>query len=625
MTDLPLIPRKQLFGNFDYSKPKISPSGDLLAYLAPNEQGVINVWVRSVAKKDAKMITNDQNRGIQDYFWQGDNQHILYLQDKGGDKNWHLFQTHIVNSRTRNLTPFDKVQTKILFYNPFLSNNKIIIGLNKDNLRVHDAYLLDIEEGEITLKAKNAGTITQFCSDHNFEVRAALKVNTDGSHTVLTRENEKSDWEDLTSLSIEDQKCYIIGFHPNNTALWLVSSSGCNTKRLLQIDLKTKKKTILFEDENYDVAKIILHPSTQKIQAVGTHTDYFKWTFLDPEMKTEFDNFEKTDKGMIKIVSRDNKNRYWTISYLEDTHPPKYYLYDSQIKKLTFLFDSKKNLKKYKLAKTTPFSFYARDNMLIHGYYTLPPVSRKNFPTIILVHGGPYLRDTWGFNPVVQWLSNRGYAVFQINYRGSTGYGKKYMNAAKKEWGGRMHSDLIDAKKWAIKNKIADSKRVAIMGTSYGGYAALVGLTFTPKEFCCAVSYMGPSSLISLIKSFPPYMSSLRYITKVFIGDPIKDKQFLMSRSPLFKVDQIRAPILIAQGANDHIVSQKESDQIVQAIRKRNNLKVEYLLFPDEGHEFVKPQNRLKCFAATEEFLLQYLGGRFEPVQKDEDWQDVRN
>ena len=326
----------------------------------------------------------------------------------------------------------------------------------------------------------------------------------------------------------------------------------------------------------------------------------------------DFDNIGGIHQGDFFIISRDNADTTWVVAFTVDNGPVPFYAYDRKSQKATFLFDNQPELNKYTLATIEPISFTSRDGLTIHGYLTLPQGEQKtDLPMVLNVHGGPWGRDAWGYRPDAQWFANRGYACLQVNFRGSTGYGKNFLNAGDREWGRNMHNDLVDAVQWAIDKGITDPKKVAIFGGSYGGYAALVGATFTPDLFCCAVDIVGPSNLNTLIRTIPPYWSTFRATFHKRVGNPDTEEEFLNSRSPLFRVDQIKIPILIGQGANDPRVKQAESEQIVEAMKSKG-IDYEYMLFPDEGHGFAKPENRLKFYAAAEKFLAKYLGGRYE-------------
>jgi dipeptidyl aminopeptidase/acylaminoacyl peptidase len=606
-----LIPRKVLLGNPVKTSPQISPDGTRMAYLAPVDD-VLNVWVGTIGGEDYAPVTKDTDRGIRFYLWAKDNKHILYIQDVGGNENWRLYATNLETQETRDLTPFEGVQTQVIDLDKHFPN-ELIIGMNKDNPRVHDVYHLDLTSGELTQVAKNPGNVAGWVTDTNFKVRAALAMTPDGGRALLLRDDEQSDWRTiLTWIPDDAENSFPVSFTQDGQSMYLVDARNSNTGRLVKMDLATGETSVIAEDAQYDVSNVLVDPDNYTIQAVAFNRDRVEWIVLDESIKLDFDTIREISRGNFAVTSRDNADRTWIISFSRDDGPVAFYAYDRQTRKVTFLFDNQPDLNKYTLATMEPISFTSRDGLTIHGYLTLPPKTEgKNLPLVLNVHGGPQARDNWGYNPEAQWLANRGYASLQVNYRGSTGYGKEFLSAGDREWGGKMHDDLVDAVQWAIKQGIADPQKVAIYGGSYGGYAALVGATFTPDLFCCAVDIVGPSNLITLLRSVPPYWSALLVSLYRRVGNPDTDEEFLKSRSPLFKVDQIKIPMLIAQGANDPRVKQAESEQIVEAMKKRG-IDYEYMLFPDEGHGFAKPENRLKFYAAAEKFLAKHLGGRFE-------------
>jgi dipeptidyl aminopeptidase/acylaminoacyl peptidase len=412
----------------------------------------------------------------------------------------------------------------------------------------------------------------------------------------------------------------VASFTPDDRGLWLISSVGANAARLLEVDLEAGTQRVLAEDAQYDVGGILRHPRTRHLQAVRFTRARSEWTVLDRSMDADFEALGKVRGGDWSVVSRDLEDETWIVAYLEDAAPVHYFVWDRVHRQATLLFLNRRRLTEYTLAPMEPISFPARDGMLLHGYLTAPagqPAS--GLPAVVLVHGGPWVRDTWGLDNEVQWLANRGYAVLQINYRGSTGYGKDYLNAGDREWGAKMSSDLLDGKGWMVARGIADPARVGIMGGSYGGYAVLAALAFTPEEFACGVDIVGPSSLATLIESIPPYWTTAKATFDKRMGRLETERAFLESRSPLHHAHAIRRPLLIAQGANDPRVKQTESDQIVAAMRGKQ-LEVLYLLFPDEGHGFARPENQRKFIAAVEPFLARHLGGRVELPAEDERW-----
>ena len=607
----PLIPREVLFGNPDKVSPKISPDGQRLAYIAP-DQDVLNVWVRTVGKNDDRAVTQDRGRGIRWFFWAQNNDQILYGQDKGGDENWRLYSVNPKTNKTRDLTPFDDVQARIIAVDPKFPN-EILVALNNRDPQLHDVHRLDLRTGNLTLAAKNTEGFIGWDADHNFEIRAGVKTMPDGSNVLMVRDTADSAWRTLTNWGIEDAMTSgTVSFTPDNKGLFILSSTGSDTEQLREIDLATGKEKLLHADKTADVAGVFAHPTRHNIQAVSYNKDRRSWEVLDQSVKADFEAIERLHDGDFGFINRDNADKTWLVYFVNDDGPVHYYAYDRDTKKGTFLFTNRKEMEGLTLSNMKPISFKARDGLVLHGYLTAPNgIAPKNLPTVLLVHGGPWYRDSWGYNPMVQWLTNRGYAVLQVNFRGSTGYGKEFVNAADKEWGGKMHDDLIDGVNWIVKRGVADPKRIAIFGGSYGGYATLVGLTFTPEVFCCGVDIVGPSNLITFMNTIPPYWKPWEPVWWTRVGDPVKDAEFLKSRSPLFKVDQITKPLLIGQGANDPRVKKSESQQIVAAL-KANGKVVEYVEYPDEGHGFARPENRLDFFAKAEKFLADHAGGRYE-------------
>jgi dipeptidyl aminopeptidase/acylaminoacyl peptidase len=446
-------------------------------------------------------------------------------------------------------------------------------------------------------------------------VRVAQAPTADGGMQVRYRTDDKADWKPAITWGIEDADGRVIGFTADGKSLWLESSAGRDTLSVVKHDLESGKEELIASDPHADAGQVLFNPLTFEVEAVAFNRERVHWKAIDPKVADDLKVLQEGAPGELSVVNRDRDLQKWVVSYQADVHPADYYLYDRGAKKLTHLFASRPELAKYKLAPMKPVVLRSRDGLELVSYLTLPVgVEAEKLPLVLMVHGGPWARDSWGFDPQAQWLANRGYAVLSVNYRGSTGFGKKFLHAGDREWAGKMHEDLIDAVNWAVKEGIADPKRVAIFGGSYGGYAALVGATFTPEVFACAVDIVGPSNLVTLLKSIPPYWAPMRKLFSVRVGDIEKEEEFLKSRSPLFKADRIRIPMLIAQGANDPRVKQAESEQIVEAIRSAGK-PVEYLVFPDEGHGFARPENRLKFYAAAEEFLAKYLGGgRVEPA-----------
>lgn len=612
----PLIPRSVLFGNPERLLPQVSPDGLKLAYLAPDE-GVLNVWVRTIGKQDDRPVTQDRTRPIRRFYWRGDSEHILHLQDVGGDENWRLFQTDLATRKTRDLTPYDSVQTQVIAVDPKFPS-EILVAWNNRDRRYHDAYRLNLVTGRPTLVARNPGDVTEWISDNRLRVRAATATLPDGGTVFRARTENGADWRVVRHEGSDETFPTVEGFTPDDRGLWLLSSVDANSARLVRVDLATRKSTAIAGDSIFDATDILVHPSRRTLQAVQFTRQRSEWEVVDTAIKDDLDALKAVRDGDFSIDSRDLADRTWIVTYVVSDGPVAYYLYRRATRQATLLFVHRPKLQQYTLAKMDPISFKARDGLQLYGYMTLPVKAEpKNLPMVLLVHGGPWGRDVWGYNRDVQWLANRGYAVLQVNFRGSAGFGKAYLNAGDREWAGKMHTDLLDAKAWAVDQGYADPARICIYGGSYGGYATLVGLTFTPREFACGVDVVGPSNLVTLLQTIPPYWASFRAVFYKRVGRLGEEDEFLRSRSPLFRADSIQAPLLIVQGANDPRVKKSESDQIVAAMRK-NRQPVTYIVFPDEGHGFAKPENNLRFCAAAEPFFAKYLGGRAEPPSSDE-------
>ncbi|ABF40931.1 peptidase S9, prolyl oligopeptidase [Candidatus Koribacter versatilis Ellin345] len=608
-----LIPRSVLFGNPERADPQISPDGKQLAYLAP-VNGVLNVWVRTLGKTDDRAVTSDTNRGIRNFIWQYDDQHLLYLQDAGGDENWRLYQTDIATKQTKDLTPFDKVRVDIVAYS-WKTPDAILVQMNQRDPKVFDVHRVDLKTGKVTLDTQNPGDVASWQADNSLEVRAAQVSTDDGGTIIRVRNDVKSPWRDLMKWGPDETFGGVGGFTPDNRSLWVMTSLDANAARLLEIDIASGKQKVVSEDPQFDVRATINNPKTNALEAISYAKDKTDYIFVDPKVKSDFAVLSKVHDGEIDSLSQSLDDNRWIVGYISDDAPEYWYLYDRPTQKATLLFSNRPQLEKYKLSKMQPIEYTARDGMKLYGYLSTPAgMEAKNLPMVVFVHGGPWGRDEWGYNRYAQWLANRGYAVLQVNFRGSTGYGKKYVNAGDRQWAGSMHTDLLDGKDWVVKQGIADPAKVCIMGGSYGGYATLAGVTFAPDAFACGVDIVGPSNLNTLLKTIPPYWSTILSTFHKRMGD---SEAVLTSQSPLFKADQIKVPLLIGQGKNDPRVNVAESNQIVAAMRK-NNKPVEYYIFPDEGHGFAKPTNNMAFNAASEEFLAKYLGGRAEPPSEAE-------
>jgi dipeptidyl aminopeptidase/acylaminoacyl peptidase len=608
----PLIPRTVLFGNPEKASVRLSPDGNHLAYCAP-VNGLLNIWVKTVGKNDDKAITNDTKRGIYNFSWAPNGKQLLYVQDNDGDENYQLFALDINTLEIKNFTLFEKVKAQIINLDKNYPN-ELLMAMNKENPKFFDVYHLDLIAGTLTLVAKNPGNITAWIAGNQMEIVGALQTDNDGSQTLLVRNNNNDAWRTLLKVGFEDtlkDELYsgILGFSKDDSLIYLNTSLGFNARSLIALNVKTGEQKTIATDEVYDIDHVIFNAITYEPDIVSWRKDRLDYKVINPALEEDFNRMQSHSTGELYIIQKTYDGQKWLIGFTHDTKSFEYYLYDFSTKQLTFLFYQRPELNNYMLASQEPISFTARDGLTIHGYITYPAnTKRTDLPIVLLVHGGPFMRDVWGYNSAVQLIANRGYACLQVNYRGSSGYGKKFLAAGNQEWGGKMQNDLVDAVQWAINEKIADPKKIAIYGGSYDGYAALVGATFTPDLFCCAVDVCGPTNLMTVLKSLPPYWSLAQWETRI---GKLTDEGFLKSRSPLYKIDQIKIPLLIAHGANDVRVTQAESDQLIQALKEKS-LEYEYLVFPDEGHGLALPKNRFVFYTALEKFLAKHLGGHYE-------------
>jgi dipeptidyl aminopeptidase/acylaminoacyl peptidase len=618
----PLIPRKVFFDNPDKTLVRLSPNGEYLSYLAP-VNGVLNVWVTPRTDLGAaKPVTKDTFRGIRFYDWAHTNEHILYIQDKNGDENWRIYAVNLTTEETKDLTPYEGVQARIEKTSRHFSS-EILASMNDRQAQFHDLYRLNITTGERTLLLQN-DHFAGFDCDDQFQLRVVAQMTEDGG-MQLQKPTSEGGWELFQEIPSEDMlTTSSIGFDQSGKRLYMADSRERDTSALYILDMETGVRTLLAEDPRADLEEVVIHPTEKTVQAASFNYERSHWLVLDPAMETHLTHLESVDRGEVRIASRTLDDLYWVVVYLKDDGPRHYYLYHCTTQEASFLFTDRKELQDQPLSRMHAVVIPSRDGMNLVSYYTLPPsygeaiVPDKPLPMVLSVHGGPWGRDGWGFNPFHQWLANRGYATLSVNFRASTGFGKAFANAGDKEWGAKMHDDLVDAVNWAIQAGIADPDKVAILGGSYGGYATLVGLTFTPELFVCGVDIVGPSNLITLLETVPPYWKPMFKLFSTRVGDPTTEegRELLKARSPLTYAERIQRPLLIAQGANDPRVKQAESDQIIQAMQEKA-IPVTYALYPDEGHGFARPENWLSFTAVTEAFLADVLGGRCEPVGTD--------
>lgn len=606
---VPIIPLKDFFKNPEKAWFTLSPNGKKLAWLAPWKSR-LNIFVKDIKTGKTLRITADTKRDIPGYYWVG-NEHIAYIHDFGGDENYHTFCAAVDGSGTKDLTPFKNTRTELL---DDLENDDshILIEMNRRNPQIFDVYKVDIISGKLEMVAKNPGNISGWMTDNNGKIRIAVAL--DGiKNVILYRKNEKDKFKPIIKtdfktlfnplfFDFDNQKIYVsTNIKRDKCAIYLFNPE------------RSKLENLIFEHPEVDVSALLRSKKRKIITGAGYYTDKMHLVFFDKKREKIQNFIEKNLKGYsLAVTSRDKaENKYIIRTYSDKSHGAAYLL-DYPTMKLQKIAEVSPWINEKQMAEMKPVSFTSRDGLKINGYLTLPPFGKQmNIPVVIHPHGGPSSRDLWGFDPEVQFLANRGIAVMQINYRGSTGYGKNFWQAGFKQWGKRMQNDLTDAVYWLEKKGIADPKRVAIYGGSYGGYATLAGLAFTPDIYACGVDYVGPANLFTLLKTIPPYWELARTRMYKMIGDPVKDKKLLRAVSPVFHAQNIKAPLFIAQGARDPRVNKNESDQMVEALRKQGT-KVEYMVKENEGHGFSNEENRFDFYRAMEKFFAEHLGTRSE-------------
>jgi dienelactone hydrolase len=634
-----LIPRKVLFGNPDRTSPSLSPCGTHLAYIAPHQE-VLNIWLRSAGVASDRPLTRDTASGIRHFFWAHNATQIIYMQDQDGDENYRLYVIDIASNDVRCLTPPDpnvthKVQANVQARSAGRPH-EMIIGLNNRDQRCHDLYHVDLRTLELTLVRESWPQVQEWLVDNELQLRGCTEGLPDGGVAVKMYDGAAGAWSELFRWGAEDARLSrVAGFTPDNAGLYLIDSSGRDTAGLARYDLATGAREWLALDPQYDVSFVDVHPTRHSVQAAGVLRERMKWIALDPQERADFERLSTAQRGDFWISTRSHDNMHWLVRYVRDDGPLEYFTFDRHNGALTHLFSNREELRTAPLARMQPVQFTSRDGLTLHSYLTLPLDWRGPGPLVLNVHGGPWARDIWGLNHQAQWLANRGYACLQVNFRGSTGYGKAFTNAGDREWGRKMQDDLSDAVAWAIGQGIADPQRVAIFGGSYGGYAALAGVTFTPELYAGGVSGSGISNLETFLNTIPPYWERYRWRMDQRVGripryedgpragEPKAEADWsaedraeiesLRSRSPLFYVDQVRVPMLLTQGANDPRIKMAESDQFVAAMRARG-LDVEYKIYANEGHGFLHPENLLDFHARAEAILARILGGRCEAL-----------
>ncbi|MET4729054.1 dipeptidyl aminopeptidase/acylaminoacyl peptidase [Lysobacter enzymogenes] len=624
-----LIPRDLLFSNPERTNVEISPDGRYLSWVAPVD-GVLNVWIAPADRLgEAKAVTRDRARGVSQYRWSHLPNTLLYLRDSGGDENFHVFAVDVASGAERDLSPYPKTQANldnISARHP----ESVLISMNDRDPQYHDLYRVDLASGERTLLEKNQG-YSGFIADRDYRVRLAIKPNADGGSQVFERD-ARGEWKPSERIPVEDGlSTSPQGYSADGKILYWLDSRGRDTTALTAVESAGGKPRVLFENAKADLSSVLYDQASGRALAASANYLREEWTALDPRVAQDLAALKAIGPGQAAVQSQTRDDRTWIVAYSAPETPNVYYRYDRDGKggagKLTKLFSARPKLEGRALVPMWPQEIPSRDGKTLVSYLTLPAQADADrdgkpdrpAPMVLFVHGGPWARDEYGYFGTYQWLANRGYAVLNVNYRGSTGFGKRFLNSADGEFAGKMHDDLIDAVDWAVKQGVTTADQVAIMGGSYGGYATLVGLTFTPDRFKCGVDIVGPSNLVTLIQSFPAYWGpQLEASWYKRVGDPRSEagRTRLLERSPISRVDKISKPLLIGQGANDPRVVQAESDNLVAAMKQRK-IPVTYALFPDEGHGFARPENRKAFNAITEGFLGACLGGRVEPIGQD--------
>ena len=605
----PLVALEDFFKNADKTGWQISPDGEYVSYRS-SHLGHMNVFVRKVSDSAGTPVTFDSVRNISQYQWKGNR--ILYLQDVGGDENFQLFSVSIDGKDQKALTPFPKVRTMILNDLRYVAGKEkeVMIQMNKRDARFFDPYSINIETGETKVLYQNDKNYDSWYTDHNGVIRLAGK--TDGVNvTLFHRATEADPFDSLLTTSYKET------FAPNlftfdNKNIYAASNIGRDKIAIVEYDLAAKKEIReIYKNAEYDMDGLGYSPKRKVLEAAY----YTSWKgeqhFLDKEAEGDYNKMKDKFKGYeIAIYGNNNEEDKFIVWTGNDKLPAKFYFYDKKTGETKYLATSRPWLKEEDMATMKPIEYKSRDGLTIHGYLTLPKgVEAKNLPVIVNPQGGPWARDAWGFNNEVQFLANRGYAVLQMNFRGSTGYGKDFWLKGSKEWGKKMQDDITDGVNWLIKEGIADKKKVAIYGGSYGVYATLAGVTFTPDLYACAVDYVGVSNMFTFMNTIPPYWEPFKKQMYELVGDPAKDSALLAEVSPALHVGNIKAPLFIAQGANDPRVNKAESDQVVEALKKRG-VEVEYMVKTDEGHGFANENNRIDFYKAMEKFFDKHLSGK---------------
>jgi len=608
-----LVPLKDFFRNPAKTDLQLSPDGRYLSWLAPWESR-LNVWVEELSTHEVKRVTAATKRDVHNYFWTSPTR-LAYLQDEGGDENYQLFGVDATGGNPQALTAFEHTQTKVLDELED-QDDEILVELNRRDPQVFDVHLLDTVTGELTLVVENPGNVTRWLADRTGVVRIA--VASEGLDTVLMhRRDETESFRSVLTVDLHD-KVVPLFFTFDNRELYAASNRGRDKQAIVRLNLETgEEEEVLFEHPEVDSFGLLASRRRRIVTGVVYQRERLEYFFIDEEeeqarMFAELS--ERLPNYSLSITSMTRDEQTVLVGVTGDKLRGTYYLFDVGTRELRKVAELAPWLRESEMADQAPIAFVARDGLPLTGYLTRPcGAEGRKLPVVVHPHGGPWARDYWGFDPEVQFLANRGYAVLQINYRGSTGLGRKFWEAGFKQWGRAMQDDLTDGVRWLIEQGIADPDRVGIYGASYGGYATLAGLAFTPELYAAGVDYVGPSNLFTLLETLPAYWGPFKQLMYEQVGDPVADETLLRAASPLFSADKIKAPLLVIQGGNDPRVKKAEADQIVAALKKRG-LDVPYIVKDNEGHGFTNEENRIEVYTAIEAFLAQHLGGRHREV-----------
>jgi dipeptidyl aminopeptidase/acylaminoacyl peptidase len=598
------VPLKDFFRNAEKNGYQISPDGNYFSYLTSWENRM-NVFVQKVGSDEAVRVTSATERDISSYFWKGNNK-IMYLQDKAGDENFKLYSVNKDGSGLKLLSPEDKVRTEIVDDLEDI-DDYMLVNMNERNPQAFDVYRININTGEKKMIAENPGNIMSWMTDHDGKLRIATA--SDGVNGVLMyRETEDVPFKEVLSINFRESVEPLF-FSFDNKFVYASSNLGRDKSAIVKFDIANgKEMEMMYENPNVDVSGLSYSKKRKVLTAISYVKEKREMKFLDAVAEKRYNRIKKELGDYEVVIAGANKNEdKFLVRTYSDRSLGSYYFYDQASDKLSKIADVSPWINETELAVQKPVSYTSRDGLTINGYLTLPVgVEAKNLPVVMNIHGGPWARDNWGFNPEVQFLVNRGYAVLQVNYRGSTGYGRKFWEASFKEWGKKMQDDVSDGVKWLISEGIANPKKVGIYGGSYGGYATLAGLAFSPELYACGVDYVGVSNLFTFMKTIPPYWEPFRKMMYEMVGNPEVDSALFVAASPVYHADKIVAPLFVAQGRMDPRVNINESDQMVEAMKKRG-IDVEYLVKDNEGHGFRNQENRFDFYGSMEKFLAKHL------------------